>query len=84
MGQAENRLDRIEALTEANAKAIAELKSSIEKVDSSIEKVDIRLEAYQRSSTQVVNLAFGLLISSTVALVISAFTYYVRLLTPNA
>ncbi len=48
-----------------------------------VDKVDVRLEAYQRASTQVVNLAFGLLISSTVALVIGAFTYFVRVLAPN-
>ncbi len=55
---------------------IAELKIDIDdrftKLDFDIKEANIRLDAYQKSSGQVINLAFGLIASATVITVVSA------------
>ena len=55
---------------------IAELKTDIDdrftKLEFDIKEANIRLDAYQKSSGQIVNLAFGLIASATVITVISS------------
>jgi hypothetical protein len=55
---------------------ISELKIDIDdrftKLDFDIKEANIRLDAYQKSSGQIVNLAFGLIASATVITVVSA------------
>ena len=54
---------------------ISELKTDFDerftKLEFDIKEANIRLDAYQRSSGQIVNLAFGLIASATVITVIS-------------
>ncbi|MEM6517693.1 MAG: hypothetical protein AAF722_00315 [Cyanobacteria bacterium P01_C01_bin.70] len=69
-----DRLDRIEALVEKNSEAISELTSDLRRFDE-------RLDNYERGMRWVVQLSFGLLISATVALIVSALTFLVRTLT---
>jgi hypothetical protein len=53
-----------------------ELKTDIDnrftKLEFDIKEANIRLDAYQKSSGQIVNLAFGLIASATVITVISS------------
>jgi hypothetical protein len=53
-----------------------ELKTDIDdrftKLEFDIKEANIRLDAYQKSSGQIVNLAFGLIASATVITVVSA------------
>lgn len=53
-----------------------ELKTDIDdrftKLEFDIKEANIRLDAYQKSSGQVINLAFGLIASATVITVISS------------
>ena len=53
-----------------------ELKSDMDdrftKLEFDIKEANIRLDAYQKSSGQIVNLAFGLIASATVITVISS------------
>ena len=55
---------------------ISELKTDFDerftKLEFDIKEANIRLDAYQRSSGQIVNLAFGLIASATVITVISS------------
>ncbi len=55
---------------------ISELKTDFDerftKLEFDIKEANIRLDAYQRSSCQIVNLAFGLIASATVITVISS------------
>ena len=55
---------------------ISELKTDFDerftKWEFDIKEANIRLDAYQRSSGQIVNLAFGLIASATVITVISS------------
>lgn len=66
-----DRLDRIEALVEKNSEAIRDLTRDLSRFDE-------RLDSYERGMRWVVQLAFGLLISATVALIVSALTFLVR------
>jgi hypothetical protein len=53
-----------------------ELKTDIDnrftKLEFDIKEANIRLDAYQKSSGQIVNLAFGLIASATIITVISS------------
>ena len=55
---------------------ISELKTDFDerftKLEFDIKEANIRLDAYQRSSGQIVNLAFGLIASATVITIISS------------
>lgn len=69
-----DRLDRIEALVEKNSEAISELTTDLRRFDE-------RLDNYEKGMRWVVQLSFGLLISATVALIVSALTFLVRTVT---
>ena len=66
-----DRLDRIEVLVEKNSEAIAELTSDVKRFNE-------RLDNYKRGMRWVIQLSFGLLISATVALIVSALTLLVK------
>ncbi len=59
------RLDKIEEILER-------LVTEQEKLVNEQEKFNIRIETYQKSSQQVVNLAFGLILTSALAIIIPA------------
>ncbi len=59
------RLDKIEETLER-------LVTEQEKLVNEQEKFNIRIETYQKSSQQVVNLAFGLILTSALAIIIPA------------
>ena len=69
-----DRLDRIEALVEKNSEAIRELTSNLRRFDE-------RFNNYEKGMRWVIRLSFGLLISATVALIVSALTFLVRTVT---
>jgi tetrahydromethanopterin S-methyltransferase subunit B len=71
MTTSNDRLDRIEALVEKNAKAIDELTNDIGRFND-------RLDNYEQGMRWVIQLSFGLLISATVALIVSALTLLVK------
>ena len=48
------------------------IEETLEKLVNEQEKFNIRIETYQKSSQQVVNLAFGLILTSTLAIIIPA------------
>lgn len=49
-----------------------QIKETLEKLVNEQEKFNIRIETYQKSSQQVVNLAFGLILTSALAIIIPA------------
>lgn len=75
MTTSNDRLDRIESLVEQNALAI-------DKLTNDIGRFNDRLDNYEQGMRWVVQLAFALLISATVALVINAAAFLVKLLLP--
>ncbi|NMF85015.1 hypothetical protein [Nodosilinea sp. P-1105] len=72
MTTSNDRLDRIEALVEKNAQAIDQLTDGLGQFNQ-------RLDNYEQGMRWVVQLAFALLISATVALVINATAFLVKL-----
>jgi len=54
---------------------LEELKADVDqkfaKLDFDIKEANIRIDAYQRSSTQVVNLAFGLISAAAAVVILS-------------
>jgi hypothetical protein len=72
MTTSNDRLDRIEALVEKNANAIGKLTDDLGQFNQ-------RLDNYEQGMRWVVQLAFALLISATVALVINATAFLVKL-----
>lgn len=72
MTTSDDRLDRIEALVERNATAI-------DKLTNDIGRFNDRLDNYEKGMRWVIQLSFGLLISATVALIVSATTYLAKL-----
>ena len=46
------------------------IEETLEKLVNEQEKSNIRIETYQKSSQQVVNLAFGLILTSALAIII--------------
>jgi len=57
--------------------------SEIRSLKANNERFNERLETYQKSSDIIVRLAFALIVSSTVALAISAITLIVKFLTSS-
>jgi hypothetical protein len=72
MTTSNDRLDPIEALVEKNANAIGKLTDDLGQFNQ-------RLDNYEQGMRWVVQLAFALLISATVALVINATAFLVKL-----
>ena len=66
------RLDKIESTLEKLVTGQEKLLTNQEKLVNEQEKFNIRIETYQKSSQQVVNLAFGLILTSALAIIIPA------------
>lgn len=64
----ETRLDDIEA----TLTRLDEIEATLLEIKIRGEASDAKLEAYQKASTQVVNLAFGLIITAVLAIIIPA------------
>ncbi len=60
-----SRLDRIESLLE-------HLTTDVEELKQEVTRTNDRVEIYQKASQQVVNLAFGLILTSALAIIIPA------------
>jgi len=79
-----DRLDHIEASLDTNNQRMTRIETTLETVVQSLSKLDTdvkglservdrtndRVEIYQKASTQVVNLAFGLLATASAAIII--------------
>jgi F0F1-type ATP synthase membrane subunit b/b' len=61
----ETRLDKIEQTLES-------INIELEKIQIRGEAYDAKLDAYQKASNQVVNLAFGLIITAVLSIIIPA------------
>ncbi|WP_017299030.1 hypothetical protein [Nodosilinea nodulosa] len=90
MTTSNDRLDRIEALVEKSAAAIDRNAAAIDKNAAAVDKLtdeigrfNERLDTYETGMRWVVQLAFALLISATVALIINAAAFLVKLLLPG-
>ncbi|MBD2232075.1 hypothetical protein [Phormidium tenue] len=90
MTTSNDRLDRIEALVDKttqtvqqNANAIDQNAKAIDKLTDDIGRFNERLDTYEQGMRWVVQLAFALLISATVALIINAAAFLVKLLLPS-
>lgn len=66
------RLDRIDTSLNAQGDRFTQIENTLEKLISKIDVYDSKLDAYQKASQQVVNIAFGLLATATLAIIIPA------------
>jgi hypothetical protein len=82
MTTSNDRLDRIEALVEKTTQTVQQNAKSIDKLTDNIGRFNERLDTCGPGMRWVVQLAFALLISATVALIINAATFLVKLLLP--
>jgi hypothetical protein len=82
MTTSNDRLDRIEALVEQTTQTVQQNALAIDKLTNDIGRFNERLDNYEQGMRWVVQLAFALLISATVALVINAAAFLVKLLLP--
>jgi hypothetical protein len=48
-----------------------EIDKRFDKLDSEISEANVRIDAYQKSSTQVVNLAFGIMTATAAVVILS-------------
>ena len=92
MTTSNDRLDRIELTieristkveknadaVEKNADAVEKNADAIDQLTSDIGRFNDRLDNYEKGMRWVIQLSFGLLISATVALIVSALTLLVR------
>jgi archaellum component FlaC len=77
--QEQNRLDGIESRLNTVESDLTELKVTVGRVESKLSEIltefknfDVRIDTYQKAYQQVVNLAFGLIITAVAAIVIPA------------
>ena len=82
MTTSNDRLDRIEALVEQTTQTVQQNALAIDKLTNDIGRFNDRLDNYEQGMRWVVQLAFALLISATVALIINAAAFLVKLLLP--
>ena len=66
------RLDRIDSSLNVQGYRLNQIENTLEKLISKIDVYDSKLDAYQKASQQVVNIAFGLLATATLAIIIPA------------
>jgi sugar-specific transcriptional regulator TrmB len=62
------RFDEYENFQKQVITKFKEIDKRFDKLDSEISEANVRINAYQRSSTQVVNLAFGLISAAAVVI----------------
>lgn len=68
----ENRLSHVETKLDKIDVTLLRLSSELTEIKVRGEAYDAKLDAYQRASVQVVNLAFGLIITAVLAIIIPA------------
>lgn len=83
MTTSNDRLDRIEALVDKTTQTVQQNAEAIDKLTDDIGRFNERLATYGQGMRWVVQLAFVLLISATVALIINAAAFLVKLLLPS-
>ncbi len=73
----EEKLDRIEATLERLEKGfsslndkVGDLDTKVGRLDTDVRVVNERVDAYQKASQQVVNLAFSLIVAATLAILV--------------
>ncbi len=66
------QLAEIKTLIEQNNQRLGHLESTTEDIKKTLNEFEIRVDAYQKASQQVVNLAFSLIIAATAAIIIPA------------
>jgi acetolactate synthase small subunit len=66
------RLDRIDSSLNVQGDRFNQIENTLEKLISKIDVYDSKLDAYQKASQQVVNIAFGLLATANLAIIIPA------------
>ncbi|PZV24691.1 MAG: hypothetical protein DCF12_17075 [Snowella sp.] len=66
------RLDRIDSSLNVQGDRLNQIENTLEKLISKIDVYDSKLDAYQKASQQVVNIAFGLLATANLAIIIPA------------
>ncbi len=64
-----DRLDKIETTLEKLVTEIDHLSKNVELVKQETTKTNDKVEIYQKASQQVVNLAFSLILTATIAIV---------------
>ena len=64
-------LDRLDSLETDLDKRFTEVDKQFTQLNFDIKEANIRLDAYQRSSTQVVSLAFGLISAAAAVVILS-------------
>mgnify|MGYP006291335047 FL=1 len=78
MTTSNDRLDRIELTIERISTKVEKNADAIDQLTSDIGRFNDRLDNYEKGMRWVIQLSFGLLISATVALIVSALTLLVR------
>ena len=68
----EERLERLELGQTKLQDTLQEILQRLDKLDSDMRESNVRIEAYQKASQQVVNLAFGLLSVAALAIIVPA------------
>jgi acetolactate synthase small subunit len=66
------RLDRIDSSLNVQGDRLNQIENTLEKLISKIDVYNSKLDAYQKASQQVVNIAFGLLATANLAIIIPA------------
>lgn len=66
------RLDKIETTLEKLVAEIAKTNDKIAKTSDEIAKTNDKVEIYQKASQQVVNLAFSLILTATITIIVQA------------
>ncbi len=67
----DERLDRLEQIVESYASAIAHLSEKVDKFTDEAKESNIRIDAYQKASNQVVNLAFTVITAAAAVTILS-------------
>ena len=67
----EKRFEEIDKRFEEIDKRFQEFDKKFDKLDFNIKEANIRIDAYQKSSGQVVNLAFGLISAAAAVVILS-------------
>ena len=65
-----DRLDKIENTLEKLVTTTSNLSKDVETLKQETSKTNERVEIYQKASQQVVNLAFSLILTATIAIVV--------------
>ncbi len=69
-----DRLDRLSTNVEQLSTDVEQLSTDVEQLKQELALTNTRVDTYQKASTQVVNLAFGLIATATITTVITSVT----------